>query len=403
MFGDRRRSDSSSIHINRFPKRTSFSIDPPQTPLTKKNKKSQSDPQVLRKARSTSPPKAEKYHLKKRRAKSLSLARDNANDVVEDKQVRSEGGIDLKAPTSDPRVSNRSNENPKSVTESESQSRSEQPRGRARSRSRSGSSQSSSSQSRSRSTSTGSRTTTTGSRTTSHSQSGSQEGDIEMGKIPRASYPASETRNSSQSDTSKQTRKRKGSKPGRNQTRRSKTSSSSSRDNTFMVHEEHSGSGSESTKVAKPLDDDENVWYQPRPLRYNLQGQARELLTDDFPWFFIGVLIVFLSEQDLFDNGDFSIFNFLFELTSAFGNNGMSFGIFRRNTALSTAFSAFGKFCVVAIMLVGRHRNVPSSRVDNSIKLPVLQERDDRDQRRTGMELTREQPDEWRVEKTKEQ
>lgn len=40
------------------------------------------------------------------------------------------------------------------------------------------------------------------------------------------------------------------------------------------------------------------------------------------------------------------------------------------------------------MMLVGRHRSVPSSRIDNSIRLPqLLSAQQDAEKRRAGMEL----------------
>jgi len=152
---------------------------------------------------------------------------------------------------------------------------------------------------------------------------------------------------------------------------------------------EESESSHETVIIQKTaVDEDEAVWFEPQTVSSDIKHQARNMLTDEFPiWFFL-TLCIFISEESQFDNGDFTMFNVLFEMVSAFGNNGMSFGYTGLNTSLSTVFSTFGKLVIIVMMLVGRHRSVPSSRIDNSIRLPqLLSAQQDAEKRRAGMEL----------------
>ncbi|EER37209.1 potassium uptake transporter [Histoplasma capsulatum H143] len=59
----------------------------------------------------------------------------------------------------------------------------------------------------------------------------------------------------------------------------------------------------------------------------------------------------------------------LFEVTSGYGNVGLSLGYPGINTSLSGKFSVFGKLIMCAMMLRGRHRGLPSQ-LDRAVMLP---------------------------------
>lgn len=71
---------------------------------------------------------------------------------------------------------------------------------------------------------------------------------------------------------------------------------------------------------------------------------------------------------DLETNG-FTLFAVLFELLSAYGNVGASLSLDGQNFSLSGNFHILSKLVLIAVMIRGRHRALPSA-VDWSIMLP---------------------------------
>lgn len=55
-----------------------------------------------------------------------------------------------------------------------------------------------------------------------------------------------------------------------------------------------------------------------------------------------------------------SLFDVLFELLSAYGTNGLTMGSPARGAALSAEYGAFSKVVQMAVMLLGRHRHMPT-------------------------------------------
>lgn len=55
-----------------------------------------------------------------------------------------------------------------------------------------------------------------------------------------------------------------------------------------------------------------------------------------------------------------SLFDILFELLSAYGTNGLTMGSPTRGAALSADFGTFSKLVLIAVMLLGRHRHMPT-------------------------------------------
>jgi len=61
----------------------------------------------------------------------------------------------------------------------------------------------------------------------------------------------------------------------------------------------------------------------------------------------------------------------LFECVSAYGCVGLSLGYGNYFCALSVVFHPFSKFCVIILMIMGKHRGLPLS-VDRALQLPAI-------------------------------
>ncbi|KAK2789776.1 hypothetical protein FQN52_005902 [Onygenales sp. PD_12] len=95
-------------------------------------------------------------------------------------------------------------------------------------------------------------------------------------------------------------------------------------------------------------------------------------LAFDLWYIFLGIFCVCISEaKKIMDPEEpaFSVFAIFFELTSAYGNVGLSLGHPAVMTSLSGQFTTFGKLVVCAVMIRGRHRTLPSQ-IDRAIMLP---------------------------------
>eukprot|EP01018_Ginkgo_biloba_P022434 Gb_27158 [translate_table: standard] len=113
--------------------------------------------------------------------------------------------------------------------------------------------------------------------------------------------------------------------------------------------------------------------------------QSRKLLARDSAHLFIIVFIVCMIESNniVQDPLNYSIFNIIFEIISAFGNVGLSVGyscaaLAKSGSAspcqdvpysLSGKWSTGGKLMIVITMFLGRHRGLPDS-IDSALLLP---------------------------------
>jgi len=103
-----------------------------------------------------------------------------------------------------------------------------------------------------------------------------------------------------------------------------------------------------------------------------LLKHARNQLSFDLWWIMLGVFCITIAESDrVADNADpaFSVFAILFEVTSGYGNVGLSLGYPTVLTSLSGKFSVFSKLVMCAMMIRGRHRGLPYA-LDQAIMLP---------------------------------
>ncbi|KAI0480469.1 cation transport protein-domain-containing protein [Xylariaceae sp. FL0804] len=95
----------------------------------------------------------------------------------------------------------------------------------------------------------------------------------------------------------------------------------------------------------------------------------RRQLSFDLWYIFIGFFILTISEGARLQSGDFSMFAVLFEIVSAYGTVGLSFGYTNINASLCSQFSVVGKLVIIAMMIRGRHRGLPYG-LDRAVLLP---------------------------------
>ncbi|EGY23409.1 low-affinity potassium transport protein [Verticillium dahliae VdLs.17] len=99
---------------------------------------------------------------------------------------------------------------------------------------------------------------------------------------------------------------------------------------------------------------------------------VRNQLTFDLWYIFLGTFLICIAESkrimDL-DEPSFSVFPVLFEVTSAYGNVGLSLGGPFGYTSMVGHYTVFSKVVVCAMMIRGRHRGLPYA-LDRAITLP---------------------------------
>lgn len=97
-------------------------------------------------------------------------------------------------------------------------------------------------------------------------------------------------------------------------------------------------------------------------------SHLRRQLSFDLWFLFLAIFIVCICESKRITQGDFTIFDIMFELTSAYGTVGLSLGFPGSNTSLCGEFTVLAKLVVIATMIRGRHRGLPNS-IDRAILL----------------------------------
>ncbi|CAG7558040.1 unnamed protein product [Fusarium equiseti] len=122
------------------------------------------------------------------------------------------------------------------------------------------------------------------------------------------------------------------------------------------------------------------LWEQEESL--NEQNSKSYLMTHmknqlgfDLWYIFLGTFCICIAESrriaDVKDPA-FSVFAILFEVTSAYGNVGLSLGYPTVATSLCGMFGVFGKVVICFMMIRGRHRGLPYA-LDRAIMLPTGQ------------------------------
>lgn len=112
---------------------------------------------------------------------------------------------------------------------------------------------------------------------------------------------------------------------------------------------------------------DEEAQTAPSYIGYHLRRQ----LSFDLWYVFVGLFLIAIAEGDRLQSGDinFQLFPVLFEIVSAYGTVGLSFGYPGFNTSFSGQFNTFSKVVIVAMQIRGRHRGLPYS-LDRAVLLP---------------------------------
>jgi len=101
-------------------------------------------------------------------------------------------------------------------------------------------------------------------------------------------------------------------------------------------------------------------------------AHLRRQLSFDLWYIALGLFIICIAEgKRLSDPAEpsFNIYAVLFEVVSAYGTVGLSFGFPNFNTSFVGQFSVVSKLVIIAMQLRGRHRGLPYE-LDRAILLP---------------------------------
>lgn len=100
-------------------------------------------------------------------------------------------------------------------------------------------------------------------------------------------------------------------------------------------------------------------------------AHLRRQLSFDLWYVFLGLFIITIAEGGRLQANDlsFQVFTVLFEVVSAYGTVGLSFGYPGVNTSFSGQFNTVSKLVIIAMQIRGRHRGLPYS-LDRAVMLP---------------------------------
>lgn len=122
----------------------------------------------------------------------------------------------------------------------------------------------------------------------------------------------------------------------------------------------------EDAKSEKLEPDSQAIWGR------FLGTHIRNQLAYDLWWVMLALWVVLLCEKGKIDSAEFSnmsVFGIIYELMSAYGTVGMSYGATSKSASLAGDMSVLSKLVITAVMIRGRHRNLPSA-VDRAVMLP---------------------------------
>lgn len=114
-------------------------------------------------------------------------------------------------------------------------------------------------------------------------------------------------------------------------------------------------------------DDDDN---QTAPSY--IGAHLRRQLSFDLWYVFLGLFVIAIAEGGRLSSQDdynFQLFTVLFEVVSAYGTVGLSFGYPTANTSFSGQFNVVSKLVIIAMQIRGRHRGLPYA-LDRAVLLP---------------------------------
>ncbi|KOS46227.1 hypothetical protein ACN38_g2832 [Penicillium nordicum] len=100
-------------------------------------------------------------------------------------------------------------------------------------------------------------------------------------------------------------------------------------------------------------------------------AHLRRQLSFDLWYVFLGLFIIAIAEGSKLQKDDlsFQLFTVLFEVVSAYGTVGLSFGYTDVNTSFSGQFNVVSKLVIIAMQIRGRHRGLPYA-LDRAVLLP---------------------------------
>lgn len=104
---------------------------------------------------------------------------------------------------------------------------------------------------------------------------------------------------------------------------------------------------------------------------YFVRQQLRGQLAHDIWWIVLAVLFIAITETSQFeaDPVDYSVFNILFEVVSAYGCVGISVGLPNVAYSFCGGWHTLSKLILCAVMLRGRARGLPVA-IDRAVLLP---------------------------------
>lgn len=155
-----------------------------------------------------------------------------------------------------------------------------------------------------------------------------------------------------------------------------------------------SGGGSSSSSTASVNsrydvgDDNDDADEEETQAPDLMVHHVRSQLSHDVWWVALAFFLVTVIEtaHTLEDPAAYSLFNILFEIVSAYSNNGISVGLPRVSHSFSGGWRPGSKLVLILVMLRGRHRDLPVA-LDRAVKLPSMdlddKEEDDAEIRRT--------------------
>jgi Trk-type K+ transport system membrane component len=117
--------------------------------------------------------------------------------------------------------------------------------------------------------------------------------------------------------------------------------------------------------------------------------QIRGQLAHDMWWLILPVIIIMIIETDNFLDKplEYSVFNILFEVVSAYGCVGLSMGVVNNSYSLAGGMHTGSKLILCMVIIRGRHRGLPVA-LDKAVRLP-------------GEKLHKEEEEDFRIRRTK--
>jgi hypothetical protein len=135
----------------------------------------------------------------------------------------------------------------------------------------------------------------------------------------------------------------------------------------------------ESSQVAMLQDQQKQKEARPPGVLRQMWGWLYErnfMLRQSAVLLVVVIVIAMIEDGSLTNDPNFSIFSLLYEISSAFGTVGLSLGYPNTVTSFSARWSVASKVLLCGVMLMGRHRGLPSE-LDSAVA--IVSRRQDED------------------------